>query len=241
MKSRFVIRFVAGPLHDKSFELGEGDQRILGKGDSAQVRLDEDALVSRNHARLTLEKGALWIEDLGSRNGTFINGKKIEKKTMLRSGDKVTLGQLSCFQCSPWNALEPSRFASVVLTRVTNVAARMKRRPKASIWPQFLMLQLIVCVVVGMAWWGGKQLRLRAAKGQMTQTNVEGPEQRPAEIPTQPAWQTPVPTPEVPRNFMWDEIVTISKRFGDTPPSAMDVQFQKKVESWIERFTMGGV
>ncbi|MEN9529644.1 MAG: LysM domain protein [Pseudomonadota bacterium] len=239
MKSRFVIRFVAGPLHDKSFELGEGDQRILGKGDSAQVRLDEDTLVSRNHARLTLEKGALWIEDLGSRNGTFINGKKIEKKTMLRSGDKVTLGQLSCFQCSPWNALEPSRFASVVLTRVTNVAARMKRRPKASIWPQFLMLQLIVCVVVGMAWWGGKQLRLRAAKAQMTQTNVEVPEQRPAEIPTQPAWQTPVPTPEVPRNFMWDEIVTISKRFGDTPPSAMDVQFQKKVESWIERFTIG--
>jgi hypothetical protein len=239
MKSRFVIRFVAGPLHDKSFELGEGDQRIIGKGDSAQVRLDEDALASRIHARLSLEKGSLWIEDLGSRNGTFINGKKIEKKTMLRSGDKVTLGQLSCFQCSPWNALEPSRFASVVLTRVTNVAARMKRRPKASIWPQFLMLQLIVCAVVGVAWWGGKQLKLRAAQSQLAVTNREIAQERSAESVPQNALRTPVPTPEVPRNFIWDEIVTISRRFGDTPPSVMDLQFQKKVESWIERFTKG--
>ncbi|MBM3380953.1 MAG: FHA domain-containing protein [Betaproteobacteria bacterium] len=239
MKSRFVIRFVAGPLHDKSFELGEGDQRILGKGDTAQVRLDEDALVSRSHARLSLEKGSLWIEDLGSRNGTFINGKKIEKKTLLRPGDKVTLGQLSCFQCSPWNALEPSRFASVVLTRVTNVAARMKRRPKASIWPQFLMLQFIVCVVVAAAWWGGKQLRLGAAKSPVAESSREVSDQRVMENPVQTPLRTAVPTPDVPRNFIWDEIVTISRRFGDTPPSAMDSQFQKSVESWIERFTKG--
>lgn len=234
MKSRFIIRFVAGPLHDKSFELGEGDQRILGKGETANVRLDEDSLVSRTHARVSLEKGSLWIEDLGSRNGTFINGKKVEKKTMLRPGDKVTLGQLSCFQCSPWNALEPSRFASVVMTRVTNVAARMKRRPKASIWPQFFILQFIVCVVVGVAWWGGKQLRMRAAQPQESSSElVESVPQERASV----QYQAPAATPEVPRNFIWDEIVTISRRFGDAPPSVMDVQFQKSVEGWIERFT----
>ncbi|NBO37953.1 FHA domain-containing protein [bacterium] len=237
MKSRFVIRFVAGPLHDKTFELGEGDARTLGKGETSAIRLDEDALVSRVHARVSLERGMLWIEDLGSRNGTYINGKKIEKKTQLKVGDKVTLGQLSCFQCSPWNALEPSRFASVVLTRVTDVAVRMRRRPKAALWPQFLALQLVVCVVVGAAWYGGKKLRMRAGFLQ-SQAPVEatvevGVSQPPEQILTQ------VPTPEVPRNFIWDEIVAVSRRFGDAPPSVMDAQFQKKVEAWIEKFTKG--
>ena len=236
MKSRFVIRFVAGPLHDKSFELGEGDSRTIGKGELSSIRLDDDALVSRTHARLTLERGTLWIEDLGSRNGTSINGKMIEKKTMVRAGDKVTLGQLSSFQCSPWNALEPSRFASAVLTQVTNIAARMKRRPKASIWPQFLILQLIVSVVVGAAWWGGKKFRMRAVESQPATLESNGVS---AEVTRKQQDRKVVSIPDVPRNFIWDEIVAVSRRFGDAPPSVMDVQFQKKVESWIERFTRG--
>ncbi len=236
MKSRFVIRFVAGPLHDKSFELGEGDSRTIGKGELSSIRLDDDALVSRTHARITLERGTLWIEDLGSRNGTFINGKMIEKKTMVRAGDKVTLGQLSSFQCSPWNALEPSRFASAVLTQVTNIAARMKRRPKASIWPQFLILQLIVSVVVGAAWWGGKKFRMRAVESQPTTQESSGVS---TEVIRRQQDRKVVSIPDVPRNFIWDEIVAVSRRFGDAPPSVMDVQFQKKVESWIERFTRG--
>jgi hypothetical protein len=236
MKSRFIIRFVAGPLHDKSFELGEGDSRTIGKGELSSIRLDDDALVSRTHARLTLERGTLWIEDLGSRNGTFINGKMIEKKTMVRAGDKVTLGQLSSFQCSPWNALEPSRFASVVLTQVTNIAARIKRRPKASIWPQFLILQLIVSVVVGAAWWGGKKFRMHAVESQPATLESNGVS---AEVTRKQQDRKVVSIPDVPRNFIWDEIVAVSRRFGDAPPSVMDVQFQKKVESWIERFTRG--
>lgn len=236
MKSRFVIRFVAGPLHDKSVELGEGDSRTIGKGELSSIRLDDDALVSRTHARITLERGTLWIEDLGSRNGTFINGKMIEKKTMVRAGDKVTLGQLSSFQCSPWNALEPSRFASAVLTQVTNIAVRMKRRPKASIWPQFLILQLIVSVVVGTAWWGGKKFRMRAVENQSTTVESRGVS---AEVTRRQQDRQVVSIPDIPRNFIWDEIVAVSRRFGDAPPSVMDVQFQKKVESWIERFTRG--
>lgn len=237
MKSRYIIRFIAGPLHDKSFEIGEGEKLLIGKSDSCKIRIENDGLVSRKHAQLSYEKGILWIEDCGSRNGTFVNGKKISGKTMVRPNDKVSLGQLSSFQCSLWNALEPSRFASVVMTRVTDVAARMKRRPKASILPQFLAIQAVVVVVVGIAWWSGQQLRLRANKKAQEQVSAA------QEIQTQtfntgtPERTAVVDVPEVPRNFIWDEIVLISQRFGDTPPSAMDVAFQKKVESWIERFT----
>jgi hypothetical protein len=235
MKNRFVIRFVAGPLHDKTFEIGEREERVFGKGEAASVQIDSDALVSRSHARLTLEKGRLWVEDLGSRNGTFVNGKRIAKKTMIRAGDRVTLGQLSCFQCSPWNALEPSRFASLILTRVTNVAARIKKRPKTSIWPQFLLIQCVVSVIVAGVWWGNSKWRMSASP-------VRVPVAEPTvsvKIETPLATKTVAVMPEVPRNFVWDEIVTVSRRFGDTPPSVMDVQFQKKVEGWIDRFTRG--
>ena len=237
MKSRFIIRFIAGPLHDKSFEIGEGERLLIGKSDNCNIRIDSDGLVSRNHAQLSYEKGILWIEDSGSRNGTFVNGKRVSSKTMVRPNDKVSLGQLSSFQCSHWNALEPSRFASVVMTRVTDVAARMKRRPKASILPQFLAIQGVVVVVIGIAWWSGKQLRLRASQQSVAvATNVQQAQSVPVSTPVAEKAAT-VDVPEVPRNFIWDEIVLISQRFGDTPPSAMDVAFQAKVEGWIERFT----
>jgi hypothetical protein len=235
MKSRYILKFTAGPLQDKTFEIGEGESKIIGKGDGSLLRIDDDLMVSRTHARLTLERGLLWIEDLGSRNGTYINGNKIEKKTLLRSGDKILLGQVSCFQCSQWNALEPSRFASRILTRVTELNRQIRRRPKRSLIPQFLILQLAVCVAVGGAWFLSKKMKLRASQieAPAAQSPVAAVQksQMPAVVPTL------VAAPDVPRNFIWDEIVTISRRFGDTPPSAMDVQFQKKVEAWIERFT----
>lgn len=233
MKSRFIIRFVAGPLHDASFEMGEGEHKLIGKGDSVAIRLNDDALVSRTHARISLERGVLWIEDLGSRNGTFINGKKIEKKTVIQAGDRVTLGQLSCFQASQWNALEPSRFASAVLTRVTNVAKRIKRNPKSSIWPQVLTLQLILIVFVGAGWWGNQYLRMRAAKNSAVVERQSSDEFSPPKVVPRSSSQEP----SVPRNFIWDEIVAVSRRFGDAPPSVMDAQFQREVEIWIEKFT----
>ena len=52
------------------------------------------ALVSRLHCRLTLdERGHLEVEDLGSTNGTWVNGRKI-KRSPLRSGDKLKVGRV---------------------------------------------------------------------------------------------------------------------------------------------------
>lgn len=234
MKVRFIIRFIAGPLHDRTFEIGDGEAKTIGKGENCDIKIADDVMVSRSHARVSLERGLLWIEDLGSRNGTFINSKKIDKKTLLRSGDKVIIGQVSTFQCSQWNALEPSRFASAVMTRVTDMSKYIRRRPKRSLLPQFLLLQLLVAGVIGGAWFAGKRFKLRAS----TPAKESRPmEQTVAAVPQPTIVQTLSAPPEVARNFIWDEIVTISRRFGDTPPSALDAQFQKKVEEWIERFT----
>jgi hypothetical protein len=48
-------------------------------------------MVSRKHARITMQQDQIWIEDLGSTNGTFVNGEKI-KRARLKEGDRVLIG-----------------------------------------------------------------------------------------------------------------------------------------------------
>ncbi len=55
------------------------------------VRLPERN-VSRHHARLFRQNGALWVEDLGSRNGTLLNGERVEGRRRLRPGDLLQIG-----------------------------------------------------------------------------------------------------------------------------------------------------
>lgn len=75
-------------------KLSETSEKIIGrKGFGADVEID-DPTVSRNHASIVLEKGTILLKDLGSANGTFINGKKIEpqKPTALKNGDSIKIG-----------------------------------------------------------------------------------------------------------------------------------------------------
>ncbi|WP_437834244.1 sigma 54-interacting transcriptional regulator [Sorangium sp. So ce1153] len=64
---------------------------ILGRSDEADVRIDTTA-VSRRHAKLIASGGEIGITDLGSHNGTLVNGERIEGSRALGSGDVVTIG-----------------------------------------------------------------------------------------------------------------------------------------------------
>ncbi len=66
------------------------DGATLGRSSDCTVTID-DTTVSKHHARLTLENGA-WLEDLGSTNGTYVNGRRVEGSTVLRPGDRIALG-----------------------------------------------------------------------------------------------------------------------------------------------------
>lgn len=61
---------------------------IVGRSRKADLRLPE-GFVSRRHARLWTEGGRLMVEDLGSANGTFVNGDRIHRPTSLVAGDRV--------------------------------------------------------------------------------------------------------------------------------------------------------
>src|SRR3954469_14160006 len=64
---------------------------ILGRSPSCDIPL-EDSKVSRRHARIAIEEGTARVSDLGSRNGTIVNGEKIESEAVLLPGDRVQVG-----------------------------------------------------------------------------------------------------------------------------------------------------
>jgi hypothetical protein len=69
-----------------------GERVTVGKSETNVVALEHDATVSRLHAVLE-NLGFAWsIRDLGSRNGTFLNGEKITAEKVLRSGDEIRVG-----------------------------------------------------------------------------------------------------------------------------------------------------
>ena len=70
--------------------LGEGDN-FIGRAADCVVRIDSSK-VSRHHARIRVARGEATLEDLGSKNGTFLRGKRIAAATVLIQGDEIRIG-----------------------------------------------------------------------------------------------------------------------------------------------------
>ncbi|WP_013629716.1 SpoIIE family protein phosphatase [Rubinisphaera brasiliensis] len=68
-------------------------ETVLGRLPECDVQLDSN-MVSRRHAKLCQQGESYLIEDLGSGNGTFVNGKRIEGQTALKHGDRLKLGPI---------------------------------------------------------------------------------------------------------------------------------------------------
>jgi len=68
------------------------DATVLGRSDQADVIL-EDPYASEFHLRLVSQEGALTVSDLGSTNGTYVNGRRITTPTNLRRGDALQVGK----------------------------------------------------------------------------------------------------------------------------------------------------
>ncbi len=70
----------------------KGPTMVLGRDAAADIHLDNRAL-SRRHAQLEKRGAAIWIRDLGSQNGTFVNGERIDEPQPLNTGDVVEVGR----------------------------------------------------------------------------------------------------------------------------------------------------
>jgi pSer/pThr/pTyr-binding forkhead associated (FHA) protein/tRNA A-37 threonylcarbamoyl transferase component Bud32 len=79
---------------DKGRRLPLGDEFVIGRAVSGEGRLGDDPELSRRHARVARDaNGQLTIEDLGSANGTFVNGVPVHERQVLNVGDSVRVGR----------------------------------------------------------------------------------------------------------------------------------------------------
>ena len=85
-----VVRLV---MDGRAIALAEGSHTV-GRDPAAALWIDS-ALVSRRHARIVVLDGHVTIEDLGSRNGTFVNGERRTAAGPLKDGDEIRLGSIS--------------------------------------------------------------------------------------------------------------------------------------------------
>jgi|SRR5579872_2541487 len=72
------------------FELG--DEVTVGRSPGCAVALEDDTFVSSVHARVFRRSGELWLEDLGSTNGTWLNDERVDGPSRIQRGDRVKVG-----------------------------------------------------------------------------------------------------------------------------------------------------
>jgi pSer/pThr/pTyr-binding forkhead associated (FHA) protein len=84
----------------KSPALQVGDERTLdsraltlGRGGQNDVKLDKDEFTSARHARIEPRRDGVYVEDIGSTNGTYVNGARLTKERRLVPGDVVRVGE----------------------------------------------------------------------------------------------------------------------------------------------------
>ena len=86
----YALRFISGKYQGGEFPLPNNKEIVVGRSSELDMVLVED-MVSRRHAKLTVTGDQIFIQDLGSTNGTFVNGEKI-KRARLTEGDRILIG-----------------------------------------------------------------------------------------------------------------------------------------------------
>jgi len=89
--AQYQLVMHSGPTPGKTFQL-EGDVLTIGRDASNQIPIN-DAEISRKHSQLVLQGGKYVLTDLGSTNGTFVNGQRVTSQHVLQPGEVISLGE----------------------------------------------------------------------------------------------------------------------------------------------------
>lgn len=85
-----ILVVVRDPQKGATFPL-QGPETFIGRSSSNDIVFN-DPLVSGQHVRISYDGGSFWIEDLGSTNGTTVNGEELSAKTALKDGYLIKIG-----------------------------------------------------------------------------------------------------------------------------------------------------
>jgi TPR repeat protein len=129
------------------FELPEERPLILGKAEDCDVLIPEQS-ISSHHARMWNADGGLQVQDLGSTNGTLVNGKLISEPCRLVAGDVIGLGSWSAKVLFPSSTTEPS----LAPEQSPKFASRARRRKRIAALLGILLTAGLVATVGYAAW-----------------------------------------------------------------------------------------
>jgi pSer/pThr/pTyr-binding forkhead associated (FHA) protein len=127
----YALRFISGKYQGGEFPLVKGREIVIGRSSELDMVLIED-MVSRRHAKIQTTEDEIAIMDMGSTNGTFVNGEKV-KKARLKEGDRILIGTsimklvtvdpaTTVSEAEARNQLEKRGQAAAMRTQVTNRA-----------------------------------------------------------------------------------------------------------------------
>jgi|GEM_PF-2529724 len=125
--SPWMLKALSAPLDGQYFSLANGN--TIGRDEQNAVVIPL-SFVSRKHAQIALRKEKLYIEDLGSSNGTFVNNERI-KSCELRNGDELKLDEFVFNVIGPVTKLE-SKPRTIVKEKKTSSPNKKKTKPSTT-------------------------------------------------------------------------------------------------------------
>ncbi len=174
----WTLKFISGKYQGGEFPLRPNREIIIGRSSDLDMVLVED-MVSRKHAKITTDDHAVSIQDLGSTNGTFVNGEKI-RAVRLKEGDRILVGTSIIKLVTANNEVPGATTENEARSRL-QVTANRRAEPKMMQGnieeiPLPDLLQLLSTsrksgVLVLRSEWGTGRLYLR--KGQIYYANVD--------------------------------------------------------------------
>jgi uncharacterized membrane protein YdfJ with MMPL/SSD domain/pSer/pThr/pTyr-binding forkhead associated (FHA) protein len=141
-----ALEVVSGPGKGLRLALGP-EPVVIGREEEGDGKLGDDPELSRRHARVYASGGRIAVDDLGSLNGTYVNGRRIDQATELEPGDKLWLGNTTLMVTTddhPAPAMAPSSppppsAEGRLLSRVADFTMRRPKRLLAAIGVFFLI------------------------------------------------------------------------------------------------------
>lgn len=145
---RVVLRGLGGRHHGRSFTLDV--PRLVGRADAADIQIDNPAFPDR-HAQLELVGGEVWLRDLGSEDGSVVNGERV-RDALLRPGDQVVFDANDRFvveapmRDAPQEPLPAGTFGDA------GGDVEAARPPPRAVWrlPLVLLAALLIAMLLGL-------------------------------------------------------------------------------------------
>ena len=210
-----TLTMTRGPDPGSRFEIGAAPVTI-GRQDQCDVQV-KGTWVSRQHTRIAWSGTAYVVEDLGSTNGTYVNGQRVDGPRALKSGDLLQLGTKVEL------AFEASVAAPVHGEPIPAPEQSFPRRKSTRVWAMALLGVLLILIAGGVAYVLLSDGEQRVADTPTEQAVLPEPTPTPTSVPPTPTTTPPAKIAQA--NATFTGPMTISSRGENASAEGAEIEF----------------